>query len=94
MIDFDVDQFRIEHTIGKQGTGTSDDRAKLTVLARMQRMEGTISDMGQTMENVLVLLKNVDEKLDRLSSNSTNRSSRSVLSQMNVKFSSLHEEIP
>jgi len=56
--------FRLEHTIGKQGPGTSEDRAKLTVLARMQRVEGTMNDMGQSMENILILLKNVDEKLD------------------------------
>ncbi len=87
-------QSRIEHTIGKQPLGPSDDRAKLTVLARMQRVEGTMGDMGQTMENIFVLLKNVDEKLDRISPNSSNRSTRSIIQQMNVKFSSLDEEIP
>ncbi len=60
----------------------------------MQRVEGTMGDMGQTMENIFVLLKNVDEKLDRISPNSSNRSTRSIIQQMNVKFSSLDEEIP
>ncbi|CAF1615730.1 unnamed protein product, partial [Adineta ricciae] len=46
-------QRKIEHTIGKPGPGTSDDRAKLTVLSRMQRVENVIGDMGQTMENIL-----------------------------------------
>lgn len=61
----------------------------------MQRVEGTMSDMGQTMENILLLLKNVDEKLDQISpSNNNTRSTRSIMSQMNVKFSSVQEEIP
>jgi hypothetical protein len=59
----------------------------------MQRIEGTIGDMGQTMESVLTLLKHVDEKLDRISTNNT-RSTKSIVSQMNVKFSSVPEEIP
>ena len=57
----------------------------------MQRVEGTMNDMGHTMENMLMLLKNVDEKLDRLS---PSRSPKSILPQMNVKFSSVDEEIP
>lgn len=70
----------------------------------MQRVEGTMSDMGQTMENILLLLKHVDEKLDRITPNNNNnnnnnvsshqRSARSIMSQMNVKFSSVQEEIP
>ena len=83
--------YRIEHTIGKQLPGPSDDRAKSTVLARMQRVEGAMSDMGHTMQNILILLKTVDRKLDRLS---PSRSSSSILTQMNVKFSSVDEEIP
>lgn len=88
-------QRKIEQTIGKQTPGPSDDRAKSTVLARMQRVEGTMSDMGQTMENLLGLLKSVDEKLDRLMpNNNTTRLTKPNLSQMNVKFSSVQEEIP
>jgi hypothetical protein len=60
----------------------------------MQRIEGTIGDMGQTMESVLTLLKHVDEKLDRISTTNNTRSTKSVVSQMNVKFSSAPEEIP
>lgn len=86
--------FRIEQTIGKQTLGPSDDRAKSTVLARMQRVEGTMNDMGQTMENLLVLLKNVDEKLDRLIPNNSTRLTKPIMSHMNVKFSSVPEEIP
>ncbi|CAF1572007.1 unnamed protein product [Adineta steineri] len=88
-------QRKIEHTIGKQITGTTDDRAKSTVLARMQRVENTIVDMGQTMENIFILLKTVDGKLDQLSpTNNTSRSTRGMISQMNVKFSSVPEKIP
>ena len=60
----------------------------------MQRVENVIGDMGQTMENILVLLKHVDEKIDRLSSNNSHRSTRSMAAQMNVKFSSVPEEVP
>ena len=91
---FSIYSFRLEHTIGKQGPGTSDDRAKSTVLARMQRVEGSIHDMGQTMDHMFILLKHVDEKLDRLSSNNTNRPLRTIGSPMNVKFHSVPEEIP
>jgi hypothetical protein len=60
----------------------------------MQRVEGAVSDMGQTMEHILILLKNVDDKLDRvLPNNNNNRSTRSIMSQMNVKFSSVQEQI-
>ncbi len=59
----------------------------------MQRVEGVVSDMGQTMEHILILLKNVDDKLDRvLPNNNNNRSTRSIMSQMNVKFSSVQEQ--
>jgi hypothetical protein len=88
---------RLEHTIGKQPLLSSEDRSKFTVLARMQRVEDTISDMGQTMENVYTLLKNIDDKLDQLSTNNnkTNqRSTRSMMSNIDVKFSSMKEEIP
>ena len=87
-------QSRIEHTIGKQPPGPSDDRAKSTVLARMQRVEGTITDMGQTMENILTLLKNVDEKLDCISPNTPTHSKRPTPPPLNVKFASANEEIP
>ncbi|UJR22272.1 hypothetical protein I4U23_025332 [Adineta vaga] len=87
-------QRKIEHTIGKPASGTSDDRAKLTVLSRMQRVENAVGDMRQTMENILGLLKYVDEKIDRLSANNSQRSARSIAAQMNVKFSSVPEEIP
>ncbi len=87
-------QSRIEHTIGKQPPGPSDDRAKSTVLARMQRVEGTINDMGQTMENIFGLLKNVDEKLERISPNSSTHSTRPIPPPLNVKFASANEEIP
>jgi hypothetical protein len=60
----------------------------------MQRVEGTMNDMGQTMENILGLLKTVDEKLNRIPLNSSTRLTRSILPHMNVKFSSLNEEIP
>jgi hypothetical protein len=59
----------------------------------MQRVEGTMGDMGQTMENIFTLLKTVDDKLDRFSSN-TNRSTKPIMPQMNVKFSSVQEKIP
>jgi archaellum component FlaC len=88
---------RLEHTIGKQPPLTSEDRSKLTVLARMQRVEGAINDMGQTMENIYTLLKNIDERLDRLSTNNNNmqqRPPRSTISNIGVKFSSVKEEIP
>jgi len=59
----------------------------------MQRVEGVVSDMGQTMEHILILLKNVDDKLDRvLPNNNNNRSTRAIMSQMNVKFSSVQEQ--
>jgi len=59
----------------------------------MQRVEGAVSDMGQTMEHILILLKNVDDKLDRvLPNNNNNRSTRAIMSQMNVKFSSVQEQ--
>ncbi len=88
---------RLEHTIGKQPLLSSEDRSKFTVLARMQRVEDTIIDMGQTMENIYTLLKTIDDKLDQLSTNNnkTNqRSTRSITSNIGVKFSSMKEEIP
>ncbi|CAF3599979.1 unnamed protein product [Rotaria sp. Silwood1] len=85
-------QRKIEHTIGKQAPVAIEDRAKLTVLARMQRVEGTMNIMGETMENILKLLKIVDEKLDRVLPND-NRSTKSILSRMNTKFSSTQEGI-
>ena len=87
---------RIEHTIGKQPLLQSEDRSKLTVLARMQRVEDTICDMGQTMENMYTLLKNIDDKLDRVSNTNqkpTSRPAKSLSSNPGVKFSSVHEEI-
>ncbi len=88
---------RLEHTVGKQPPLTTEDRSKFTVLSRMQRVEGSISEMGQTMENIYTLLKNIDDKVDRLSINNNNthqRSTRSILSNIGVKFSSVDEEIP
>ncbi len=88
---------RLEHTIGKQPPLTNEDRSKFTVLARMQRVEGTIRDLGQSLDNVYTLLKNMDGKLDRLSHNNNNihqRSTRSVISNIGVKFPSVQEEIP
>jgi hypothetical protein len=49
------------------------------------------------LENVYTLLKNMDGKLDRLSHNNNNihqRSTRSVISNIGVKFPSVQEEIP
>jgi uncharacterized protein YukE len=63
----------------------------------MQRIESTINEMGQTMENIYTVLKNLDDKLDRLAVNNTNtnqRSARSIASNIAVKFSSVDEEIP
>jgi hypothetical protein len=63
----------------------------------MQRIESTINEMGQTMENIYTVLKNLDDKLDRLTVNNTNtnqRSARSIASNIAVKFSSVDEEIP
>lgn len=89
--------FRLEHTIGKQPPLSSEDRSKLTVLARMQRVENAINDMGQTMENIYGLLKNIDDRIDRLAINNNNthqRSTRPIISNTGVKFSSAKEEIP
>lgn len=72
---------------------TTEDRAKLTVLARMQRVENAISGMGETMGNMFRLLRNIDDKLDQVL-NSNNRPSRAILSRMHAKFSSTQEEIP
>jgi hypothetical protein len=46
------------------------------------------------MENILILLRHVDEKLDRISpnnNNNNNRSSTSTMPKTNVKFSSIQE---
>lgn len=88
---------RLEHTIGKQPLVNSEDRSKLTVLSRMQRVEDTIFDMGQTMENMYTLLRNIDDKLDRVSSpheKSSQRSPRGTLPNATVKFTAVEEEIP
>ena len=77
---------RLEQTIGKQGPGGStEDRAKSTVLARMQRVEGTIQEMGHTMENIFILLKHLDDKMEHL---------RSRPSLSSVQYSSIDERIP
>ncbi|CAF0998157.1 unnamed protein product [Adineta steineri] len=89
-------QRKLEHTVGKQPPLNSEDRSKLTVLARMQRVEDSISDMGQTMDNIYTLLRTMDDKLGRVSINNekTNqRVSRSIMSNTGVKFSSVEEEI-
>lgn len=86
---------RLEHTIGKQLPVPSEDRSRFTVLARMQRVETAIHDMGQTMDNIYTLLKHIDDRLDRISTHNNNtRSSRSIMSNVAVKFSSVKEEIP
>ncbi|CAF3040047.1 unnamed protein product [Rotaria sp. Silwood2] len=85
-------QRKIEHTIGKQAPVAIEDRAKLTVLARMQRVEGTMNVMGETMGNILRLLKVVDEKLDRILPND-NSSTKLILSRMNAKYASTQEAI-
>ena len=91
---------RLEHTIGKQLPVSGDDRSKLTVLARMQRVENAIHDMGQTMENIYTLLKRIDDRLDQIhtnnniNNNSQSRPSRSIMSNTVVKFASVKEEIP
>ena len=51
----------------------------------MQRVEGTIHEMGQTMENIFVLLKNLDEKFEHLHS-------RPSISS--VQCSSIDERLP
>lgn len=64
----------------------------------MQRVENNIHEMGQTMENIYTLLKHIDDRLDRIYTNNNNntqsRSSRSIMSNIAVKFSSVKEEIP
>ncbi|CAF0875816.1 unnamed protein product [Rotaria sordida] len=94
-------QRKIEHTIGKQPPLSNEDRSKLTVLARMQRVECSIIDMKQTMESIYISLKNIDDKINQLSINNNNnnnnihqRITRSSISNAGVKFSSLDKEIP
>jgi hypothetical protein len=60
----------------------------------MQRVEGTIGDMSQTMENIYTLLKNIDDKVDRLTVQNNTTHQRSARSTMSVKFPSLKEGIP
>jgi hypothetical protein len=63
----------------------------------MQRVEGTINDMGQMMENIYTLLKTIDDRLDRVSINNNTvhqRPTRSIMSNIGVKFSPVKEEIP
>lgn len=59
----------------------------------MQRVEGAISGMGETMGRVLVLLRSIDEKLDRIGPHDQ-RSGRTILTRMNAKFATTQEEIP
>ncbi|CAF1003025.1 unnamed protein product [Rotaria sordida] len=97
-------QRKIEHTIGKQPPLSNEDRSKLTVLARMQRVECSIIDMKQTMESIYISLKSIDDKINQLSINNNNnnnnnnnihqRITRSSISNAGVKFSSLDKEIP
>ncbi|CAF1043949.1 unnamed protein product [Rotaria sp. Silwood1] len=88
-------QRKLEHTIGKQPPLSNEDRSKLTVLARMQRVECSIIDMKQTMENIYISLKNIDDKINHLSINNNNhqRTTRSIISHGGVKFSSIDQEI-
>lgn len=59
----------------------------------MQRVEGTMQDLGQTMENMFILLKHVDDKLERILP-SHGQPTRTALSQTSVHFSDIHEDIP
>ena len=59
----------------------------------MQRVEGTMHDLGQTMENMFILLKHVDDKLEQVLP-SHGQATRSALSQTSVHFSAVHEDIP
>ncbi|CAF1440137.1 unnamed protein product [Rotaria magnacalcarata] len=89
-------QRKLEHSIGKQPPLTNEDRSKLTVLARMQRVECAIIDMKQTMDNIYTLLKRIDDRLHHISVNNIahHRSVRSNISHAGVKFSSVDQEIP
>lgn len=92
---------RLEHTIGKQVPVSGEDRSKLTVLARMQRVENAIHDMGQTMDNIYTLLTHIDDRLNQIYTNNNNnnnnsqpRPTRSITPNIAVKFSSVKEEVP
>jgi hypothetical protein len=93
---------RMEQSIGKQSPMVGEDRTKSTVLARIQRIEGTMGDMSRTLEHILVVLKNMNERCDRSLSIDQDeqqtsvsiRSTKSTASNLSVKFSSIQEEIP
>ena len=90
---------RIEQTIGKPSPTIGEDRSKSTILARVQRIEGAMGHMGQTIEQIHTLLKNMDDKFDRLMVdnhhiNQSSRAARPATSNLTVKFSSIQEEIP
>lgn len=92
--------FRIEQTIGKQSPMMGEERSKATVLARIQRIEGTICEMGHSIEQIFHILKSIDEKFDRLTVDPTKpihyirTHSKSNASNLSVKFASIDEEIP
>jgi hypothetical protein len=90
---------RIEQTIGKPSPTIGEDRSKSTILARVQRIEGTMGHMGQTIEQIHSLVRNMDDKFDRLMIDNhcvtqSSRATRSATSNLTVKFSSIQEEIP
>ena len=62
----------------------------------MQRVEGNMLDMSQTMHTMHLLLKTIDAKFDRLpiTAGGHQRSTRSMVSSLGVKFSTVDEEIP
>lgn len=91
VIDLFFSSVRLEHTIGKQPPLTNEDRSKFTVLARMQRVECAIIDIKQTIENINVSLRHIDDRLSHIPlSNFPQRSARYT----GVKFSSVDQEIP
>ena len=86
---------RLEHTIGKQPLLNNEDRSKLTVLARMQRVECFMHDMRKIMENIETSLKFIDIKLNQLTVNNDVHPHliRSAVPDINVKLSSIEEEV-
>ncbi|CAF0893458.1 unnamed protein product [Didymodactylos carnosus] len=93
-------QRRLEHSIGKQppiiGSDTSErDRSKLTVLSRMTRIEANVVEMGQTLQNIVQLLQNIDEKLNEaLSSPPRIIYGRTEPLHSDGTFASVDDEIP
>ena len=77
-----------------------EDRSKATVLARIQRIEGTLGDMGHSVEQIFLMLKTIDEKFDRLTVDAAKplqyirAHHKTNASSLSVKFASIDEEIP